>query len=495
MQTFTDISLPEIDAVLNRSRVAFEAYRLVSITKRAELLRAIAAELEEMGDAWIEVAHRETHLPEARLRNERARTIYQLESYGLACASGDWMRISIDTALPDRNPPRPDLRKMMIPLGPVVVFGASNFPYAYSTAGGDTASALAAGCSVIVKAHPAHPATSSMAAEAIGRALEKCGLPLDVFQHVHGVSNEVGKALVQHPFTCAVGFTGSFQGGKQLFDWANQRSQPIPVFAEMGSVNPIFLLPEQLELDAESLAEKIAGSVTLGVGQFCTNPGLLFVVEGDSLTRFKNKLKDLLQSTVPAPMLHAGIKQSYQSRSTALRAKVGVSTWVASTDQPELGATPQLTETTLDRFIQDRSLHEEVFGPATMLVVCPTVSDLLVAAAHIEGQLTTSVFGTDEELSKHNTLLKMLQHRCGRINFNMVPTGVEVVQSMQHGGPFPATTDPRFTAVGSDAILRFVRPISFQNCPEALLPDELKSANPLQIWRKIDGVWSNESVG
>jgi NADP-dependent aldehyde dehydrogenase len=494
MEIYPDIPLQQIDAVLEKSQQAFDTYRQVSLLKRAELLRAIASELEEIGDAWIQVAHQETNLPEARLRNERARTIYQLESYGQACAEGDWMRISIDTAFPNRNPPRPDLRKMMIPLGPVVVFGASNFPYAYSTAGGDTASALAAGCSVIVKAHPAHPETSAMATAAIRRALEKCGLPIDTFQHVYGASNEVGKALVQHRNTSAVGFTGSFNGGKQLFDWANQRPHPIPVFAEMGSVNPIFLLPEQMGLEAESLAEKIAGSVILGVGQFCTNPGLLFAVEGDSLLHFKNKLKALLQSVAPAPMLHTGIKDNYQSSSTEWRAKAGVSTLVASVEQPDLCVTPQLTETSLNRFIQDSSLHQEVFGPATLLVVCPTLSDLLVAAAHIEGQLTCSVFGTPAELSAQSGLLQILQTRCGRLNFNMVPTGVEVVQSMQHGGPFPATTDPRFTAVGSDAILRFARPISYQNCPDDLLPDELKSANPLQIWRKIDGAWSNDSV-
>lgn len=489
MQPYSDISLHAIDTVMERSRLAFESYRLLSLTKRAELLRAIASELEEMGDAWIQVAHRETHLPEARLRNERARTIYQLESYGLACGAGDWMRISIDTAMPDRNPPRPDLRKMMIPLGPVVVFGSSNFPYAYSTAGGDTASALAAGCSVIVKAHPAHPETSALAAEAIHRALEKCGLPADVFQHVYGASNEVGKSLVLHPDTSAVGFTGSFSGGKQLFDWANQRPHPIPVFAEMGSVNPIFLLPEILDTEAEILAEKVAASVSLGVGQFCTNPGLLFAVDADSLTRFKTKLTMLLQAVAPAPMLHTGIQQSYQSRSAEWRSKPGVSTLLASTVQPDLSATPQLTETTLDCFLNDQALHQEVFGPATMLVICASQSDLLRAATKLEGQLTCSVFGSESEMISNKDLINTLQTRCGRLNFNMVPTGVEVVQSMQHGGPFPATTDPRFTAVGSDAILRFVRPISYQNCPEELLPDELKSNNPLAIWRKVDGNW------
>lgn len=489
MSMYPDISLDQIDAVLQRSQQAFDGYRLRPVSDRAKLLRAIASELEEMGDEWIEVAHRETNLPAARLRNERSRTIHQLESYALATVEGDWMRISIDTALPDRNPPRPDLRKTMIPLGPVVVFGASNFPYAYSTAGGDTASALAAGCSVIVKAHPAHPETSFLAAGAIRRALETCALPIDLVQHVYGASFEVGRALVQHANTAAVGFTGSYTGGKQLFDWANQRPRPIPVFAEMGSVNPIFLLPEILEAEAESLAEKIAASVTLGVGQFCTNPGLLFALDGDGFKRFRTRLHASLQSVSPAPMLHAGIQQAYQIKTAAWRSKAGVSTLLAATDQPNLAATAQCTEVSLNQFLSDPSLHQEVFGPATLLVVCDSPAELLAAAQSLEGQLTCSVFGTEAELLAHEALLSTLQLRCGRFNFNMVPTGVEVTQSMQHGGPFPATTDPRFSAVGSDSILRFVRPISYQNCPDRLLPEELKTSNPLQLRRKVDGQW------
>lgn len=322
--TYSDISIDQIQTVLQRSAQAFDHYRRSSPSVRASLLRAIASELEDMGDAWLQTAHRETHLPEARLRNERARTIFQLESYALACEQGDWMRISIDTAISNRTPPRPDIRKMMVPLGPVVVFGASNFPYAYSTAGGDTASALAAGCTVIVKAHPAHPETSEMAAEAIGRALDKIGLPRDIFQHVHGASFEVGKRLVQDRHTAAVGFTGSFSGGKQLFDWANQRVHPIPVFAEMGSVNPIFLLPDRLATDSDALAETIGASVTLGVGQFCTNPGLLIGIEAPGLDRFFTKLLNVLQSVPPAPMLHEGIQRAYIQNAATFRIRPGV---------------------------------------------------------------------------------------------------------------------------------------------------------------------------
>ncbi|MFM7672024.1 MAG: aldehyde dehydrogenase (NADP(+)) [Bacteroidota bacterium] len=492
MSTYTDIPPQEIDPLLDRARMAFNAYRTLSLAKRAALLRAIASELEEMGDEWIQTAHRETNLPEARLKIERARTIYQLESYAMACAQGDWMRISIDTALPDRNPPRPDIRKMMIPLGPVVVFGASNFPYAYSTAGGDTASALAAGCAVIVKAHPAHPETSALAAQAISLAIEKTGMPKYLFQHVYGASFEIGKQLVQQPLTAAVGFTGSFSGGKQLFDWANQRLNPIPVFAEMGSVNPIFVLPSLLKMETDSLAEKVAASVSMGVGQFCTNPGILIAVQGEALEHFSEKLSEKLQQVSPAAMLHAGIQQAYQLRAATLRDQEAVQTILAAKDLSEKMATPQLTLVNAERFISDTRLHQEVFGPATLLVVCNDAAQLLEVANSLEGQLTCSVFGTTTDFADQAELLQTLPLHCGRLNFNNVPTGVEVVQSMHHGGPFPATTDPRFTAVGSDAILRFSRPISYQNCPEEFLPDELKTSNPLKIWRKIDGVWENK---
>ena len=489
MKNLTDIPLDQIDLVLQQSLQSFYAYRLRPLSGRATLLRAIAAELEDMGDSWIATASRETNLPEARLKNERARTIFQLESYALACEQGDWMRISIDTAIPDRMPPRPDLRKMMIPLGPVVVFGASNFPFAYSTAGGDTASALAAGCSVIVKAHPAHPETSALAAAAIERAIEKTGMPKHLFQHVYGASFEVGKQLVQHPITAAVGFTGSFSGGKQLFDWANQRKAPIPVFAEMGSVNPIFLLPGMLSTDTRALANKIAASVALGVGQFCTNPGLLIALQSDALDEFVERMTQELAQVAAAPMLHEGIQRAYLSNAALQRNQPGVNTYVAATERESGEVGPQLTVVEASDFITNAHLHQEVFGPATLLIRCQDQQQLLQVAQAIEGQLTCSVFGGDDDFNSFQDLLAFLPLRCGRLNFNTVPTGVEVVQSMHHGGPFPATTDARFTAVGSDAILRFARPVSYQNCPDVLLPPELQSANPLNIRRKVDGEW------
>ena len=283
---FTDFTEEQIEIVMQEAWNAFHVYRKFSLQQRAAFMKAIAAELENCGDALIQTAMQETNLPEARLRGERARTIFQLNSYAEACLKGEWLEARIDTAIPDKLPPKPDIRKMLVPLGPVVVFGSSNFPFAYSTAGGDTACALAAGCPVIVKAHPAHIQTSTIVANVILKAAGICKMPAGIFSHVYGASFEVGKALVMHPYTKAVGFTGSFSGGKQLFDWGNQRKEPIPVFAEMGSVNPVFLFPEKLNESAADIAKMLAGSITLGAGQFCTNPGLIIVIEGDALQSF-----------------------------------------------------------------------------------------------------------------------------------------------------------------------------------------------------------------
>ncbi|HSF45165.1 MAG TPA: aldehyde dehydrogenase family protein, partial [Chitinophagaceae bacterium] len=305
-----DISQEGIDEVMERSWAAFLQYRNIGIKERASLMRSIALKLENSGDGLIETAMRETNLPEARLKNERGRTVFQLRSYADACEQGHWLDARIDSAIPDRNPPRPDIRKMNVGLGPVIVFGASNFPFAYSTAGGDTASALAAGCTVVVKAHPAHPDTSDHVAALITEALKEAGLPEGIFQHVHGISFDVGRGLVMHERTKAVGFTGSFLGGKQLYDWAQQRTEPIPVFSEMGSVNPVFLLPGQLAAAAPLLAEQLAGSITLGVGQFCTNPGLIFGVEGQELETFVSNLSARISGTSCGKMLHVGISRT-----------------------------------------------------------------------------------------------------------------------------------------------------------------------------------------
>jgi NADP-dependent aldehyde dehydrogenase len=483
-----DISQEGIHEVMERSWAAFLQYRNVGIRERADLMRSIANKLENSGDELIQAAMRETNLPEARLKNERGRTVFQLRSYADACEQGFWLDARIDSAMPDRNPPRPDIRKMNIGLGPVVVFGASNFPFAYSTAGGDTASALAAGCPVVVKAHPAHPGTSDRVAALITEALQDAGLPHDIFLHVHGTSFDVGRGLVMHDRTKAVGFTGSFAGGKQLYDWAQQRTEPIPVFSEMGSVNPVFLLPGQLGASAASLAEQLAGSITLGVGQFCTNPGLIFGVAGQDLEDFVSNLSARISGTSGGKMLHAGISRAYEEkRKLALsQADVEVS-GVAEVEPAELEAQPTIAVTSGDAFLSNPVLHKEVFGPYSLVVRCRDLDQLHEVAHEIEGQLTCSLMATEKDMLENHALVETISLKCGRMILNGVPTGVEVCWGMQHGGPFPATTDSRFGSVGPDAIRRFVRPISFQNFPDVLLPEELKNSNPLGIVRIENG--------
>jgi NADP-dependent aldehyde dehydrogenase len=483
-----DISQEGIHEVMERSWAAFLQYRNAGIRERAELMRSIADKLENSGDELIQTAMRETNLPEARLKNERGRTVFQLRSYADACEQGFWLDARIDSAIPDRNPPRPDIRKMNIGLGPVVVFGASNFPFAYSTAGGDTASALAAGCSVVVKAHPAHPGTSDRVAALITEALQDAGLPRDIFLHVHGTSFDVGRGLVMHDRTKAVGFTGSFGGGKQLYDWAQQRTEPIPVFSEMGSVNPVFLLPGQLAASAASLAEQLAGSITLGVGQFCTNPGLIIGVAGQDLEDFLSNLSARISGTSCGKMLHAGISRAYEEkRKLALsQADVEVS-GVAEVEPAELEAQPTIAVTSGDAFLSNPVLHKEVFGPYSLVVTCRDLDQLHEVAHEIEGQLTCSLMATEKDMLENHALVETISLKCGRMILNGVPTGVEVCWGMQHGGPFPATTDCRFGSVGPDAIRRFVRPISFQNFPDVLLPEELKNSNPLGIVRIENG--------
>jgi 2,5-dioxopentanoate dehydrogenase len=483
--TFQDASIAEIDAVMQEAWDAFTVYRKTKLKQRADLMRAIAGALEAAGDALIQTAMRETNLPEARLRNERARTMFQLTSYAAACDAGDWLEARIDTAVPEKGDP--DLRKLNIPIGPVVVFGASNFPFAYSTAGGDTASALAAGCPVVVKAHPAHAETSEIVAQAIHRCVKAAGLPRGVFAHVHGAGFETGKALVTHSHTRAVGFTGSYGGGKALFDWANQRTTPIPVFAEMGSINPVFLLPDKLNTSATDLAALLAGSITLGVGQFCTNPGLILGVEGAGLRNFIAALGSAIEKTVPGTMLHPGIAKAYtQKRGEALAQKDVDTVAVAATQARENQGVPTVATASAEAFFNNPLLHQEVFGPYSMIIVCPDAATLLKAAQHLEGQLTVSLMATEQDMNANSALVDAVQDRCGRLILNGVPTGVRVALSMQHGGPFPASTDSRFTSVGADGIKRWVRPLAFQSWTDAALPDALKSGNPLGIWRTVN---------
>jgi 2,5-dioxopentanoate dehydrogenase len=465
---------------------AFLHYRQVPVLERVAFLHAIAEELEEASAGLVAAAMEETHLPEPRLKNELGRTCFQLRSYADASLGGYWLDIRIDHSDPNRTPPRPDLRKMNIPIGPVVVFGSSNFPFAYSTAGGDTASALAAGCSVVVKAHPAHPHTSSLVAGCIHRAILRCGLPEDVFQHVYGSSPDAGKALVTDPHTKAVGFTGSYGGGRALFDWAGQRPDPIPVFAEMGSVNPVFLLPGKLSGNEAAIAAQLAGSITLGVGQFCTNPGLIIGLAGNSLDQFVRALGKEIASVAPGTMLHEGIASSYAEKRAAALARAQL---VAESSLPAgpLQGQPAVALASGAQFIVNPQLHLEVFGPFSLVVACADMQELLTIADLLEGQLTCTLIATDEELRTNAELVSLIELICGRIIVNGVPTGVEVCSAMQHGGPFPASTDARFGSVGADAITRFVRPIAYQNWPDATLPQALQEGNPLKYLRMVDG--------
>lgn len=490
---FQDATIPEIDAVMQEAWLAFQQFRKTGLTERAGLMRAIAGEIEALGDELIRTAMEETNLPETRLKGERARTIFQLTSYAAACEAGDWLEVRIDTAVPEKN--APDLRKMQVPIGPVVVFGASNFPFAYSTAGGDTASALAAGCPVIVKAHPAHAQTSELVAKAIIKAVERSGLPKGVFAHVHGAGFETGKALVTHTYTRAVGFTGSYGGGKALFDWANQRKEPIPVFAEMGSINPVFLLPGKMKGSAAEIASMYAGSITLDTGQFCTNPGLIIGLDNEDLQSFLRELGAAIGKIAPGKMLHPGIAKAYAQKRSAALGQTDVTTVAVSSLAPQDNqGEPTIATASAKAFFNNPLLHQEVFGPYSLVIRCADMAEMVAVAKHLEGQLTATLMATTDDIREQGDLVDAVQQICGRIILNGVPTGVRVALSMQHGGPFPATTDSRFSSVGADGIKRWVRPLCYQSWADELLPDALKAGNPLGIWRTINDKLTKDRI-
>jgi NADP-dependent aldehyde dehydrogenase len=485
--------MQETDSIMQQASLAFNAYSKTTAEARAGFLDTIAANIEALGDALITQASAETNLPSARLTGERGRTTMQLRMFAQMLREGNWVEASIDTAIPDKNPPRPDLRKMLQPLGPVVVFGASNFPFAYSTAGGDTASALAVGCPVVVKAHPAHLQTSVMVADAIAKAISSCGMPAHTFQHVTDGSFESGKRLVEHDATAAVGFTGSFQGGKALYDYAAARKKPIPVFSEMGSINPVLFLPDTIRQNHTALAKQYAASITLGMGQFCTNPGLLIAMEGEGLDTFMECLEKEIAAAVPAKMLHTGIHKAYYDKMAKALEQKGVSVISKAVTQPgNMEALPTVAAVDAAVFLKDPLLHEEVFGPYSLLVKCTGIGEMEAVWKSLAGQLTTTLMGTDKDFADHAGLLDIAPSIAGRIIFNGVPTGVEVCPSMVHGGPFPACTDSRFTAVGTGSVKRWVRPVCYQNCPPSLLPDALKDGNPLGIWRLVNNVMGKE---
>ena len=478
---------------LDAAARAFQQYRQRSAEEVAGFLEAVAREIESLGDELIETAQAETALPFERLKGERARTTGQLKMFAGVVREGSWVEATIDHAEPERKPqPKPDLRRMLIPLGPVGVFGASNFPLAFSVAGGDTASALAAGNPVVVKAHPAHPGTSELVARAVADALKETGMPAGVFSLVQGQRPEVSLAVVEHPQTKAVGFTGSLRVGRALFDAAARRPEPIPVYAEMGSINPVFILPGALRERGAEFAEGLKQSVTLGAGQFCTNPGLVVGMRGEAFEKLLDKTDELFAAASPGTMLNAGILRGYQEGVERLRQLTRRGAGSAAADEARTQAAAYVFSTDAPTFLDQQELGEEVFGPSTLVVACEGSEELRRVAGRLAGALTATIHGTPEDLREYAWLVKELEQKAGRLIFNGFPTGVEVCAAMQHGGPYPATTDARSTSVGTAAIKRFARPVCYQNFPQEALPVELRDDNPRGLWRLVDNRWTKE---
>jgi len=493
---FVEASKSEIEVAVSLANDAFKEYREVSGNQKSNFLNEIVNQIEILGDELIEVYCKESGLTEERAISERGRTIFQLQSFANLVKEGSWVNAIIKTVDVDRKPiPKVDLRKMLIPLGPVVVFGASNFPLAYSTAGGDTAAALAAGCPVIVKSHPMHAGTGELVASAIIKAAEITRMPNGVFSNLNSSGIEVGTVLVKHPQIKAVGFTGSVQGGRALFNLASQRPEPIPVFAEMGSINPVILLPKVLQNNGKKWAKTYANSVTLGSGQFCTNPGLMLGIKSAELTIFIEILAKEIAKKEPACMLHPTIYKSFETKKETIITQKGVNSIIEEAENKVHNfGRPSVLTVDGEQFLSNSNLHHEVFGPFSLIVQCENVNQLEEIISNLEGQLTGTILSDAEEVLNYKKVVDALKNRVGRIIFNGVPTGVEVCEAMQHGGPYPASTDSRFTAVGVQSINRWVRPISFQNWPNKLLPDELKNENPLNISRLIDGKQTNKTI-
>lgn len=487
--TFGAGSVTDVDRACDLAAQAFDSYRSAPLETRARFLEAIAENILALGDTLIERAQAESALPRARLEGERGRTVGQLKLFASLVREGRWLTATLDSAMPDRKPlPRSDLRMQKIPVGPVAVFGASNFPLAFSVAGGDTASAFAAGCPVVVKAHPAHLGTSELVGRAIQKAVADCGLHEGTFSLVIGAGNEIGEALVAHPAIKSVGFTGSRRGGLALADIASKRREPIPVFAEMSSINPVFVMPGALAARADSIATGFVESVTLGVGQFCTNPGLVIVLNGPHTQGFIDAAAQALAKKGAQTMLTAGIAAAYRE-GVAQRAETSGVKSVAqgTTSDASCSALPALFTTTAAQFLATRALEDEIFGPTSLIVTCADVSEMMKVAEQIEGQLTATLQIEPADYELVRGLLPTLERKVGRILANGYPTGVEVCYAMVHGGPFPATSDPRATSVGATAIDRFLRPVCYQDLPAELLPEAVQDGNPLKLWRLRDG--------
>lgn len=494
LASFEEASRTLVDRAVAAAAGAFDEYRQLPAAVRADFLEGIAAAIEA-SDELIDAAAVETALPVPRLAGERARTAGQLRMFATLVRDGSWVDARIDRALPDRAPiPRPDIRRLLVPIGPVAVFGASNFPLAFSVAGGDTASALAAGCPVVVKAHPAHPATSEVAARAIMASAAAAGIPVGVLSLLQSTRNDVAQALVQHRGVKAVGFTGSLRAGRALFDAAAARPEPIPVYAEMGSVNPLFILPRAAAERAVAIATGLKDSVTLGVGQFCTNPGLTIGVGDAGFDGLVGQLEALVRAAPAGTMLTSAICRAYQAGAVRLSGIDGVSTTQSTSAALESQGVPALFVTRAEVFLGRHEVREELFGPSTVVIRCGSRDELYQVAQHLEGQLTATIHGTPADLEEYARLVSILENKAGRLIVNGFPTGVEVCPSMQHGGPYPATTDSRSTSVGTAAINRFARPVAYQNFPSSLLPAELQDGNPRGIWRLVDGHLTNATL-
>jgi len=487
---FLAVTAAEIETVVKLAHEAFDSYGHLPGREKGKFLRAIAANIEAVADEVVERAEQETALPKGRLQSETGRTCNQLRLFAQLVEEGSWLDARIDRADPERKPlPRPDIRSLLRPLGPVVVFAPSNFPLAFSAAGGDTASALAGGNPVIVKAHSAHPGTSELVGQAVQKSARECGMPNGVFSLVFGSGAEVGTALVKHSWVKAVGFTGSRSGGRALMDLAAARPEPIPVYTEMSSTNPVFILPGALRKNSEAIAAGLYASFTLGAGQFCTKPGMVFLPEGTDDHAFISKLQKSVFDSAPFTLLTSGIKASYVEGSEQRRVRKGVNVLAQQTPPagPEFNVGAVLFETDAASFLRDGELESEIFGPSTLLVRHSTRDQLLAAARGLEGHLTATVHGTEQDLQGFRELIWILEDKVGRLIFNGFPTGVEVCHAMVHGGPYPATSDGRSTSVGTRAIFRFTRAVCYQGFPDAALPEELQDANPLGIRRMVDG--------
>ena len=497
--TYHYASLDDVDHAADLADEAYATYSKLPGKEKGKFLRSIATGIEGIGAELVDRAHKETALPEGRLKGELARTVGQLRLFAQVVEEGSWVNARIDPAEPERKPmPRADIRAVLRPLGPIAVFGSSNFPLAFSVAGGDTASALAGGNPVIVKAHSAHPGTGELVGQVVTQSVKECGLPAGVFAVLFGPGAKMGAALVKHPKVKGVGFTGSREAGKSLMDLAAARPEPIPCFMEMASVNPVFVLPEALKARGTQIAAGLFGSFTLGVGQFCTKPGLVFLPQGAEADALVAELKAHVEKASCQPMLTESIAKSYRSGVAERTGKASVETVVEAGEPGEQLSTyavPVLLQIKGADLLRDRELAAEVFGPSTLVIRYKDRKELMDLVGGLEGQLTATLHGTESDIAQFRDLVALLERKAGRLVVNGFPTGVEVCHAMVHGGPYPATSDSRATSVGTLAIYRFVRPVCYQDFPQAALPDELKDGNPLGIWRLVNGAFTRDAVG